>query len=149
MEPFAQKNEVPSTQFSLSYDQHKKQLKCQQASQQNSQVFLRTEDKNSKKCDICLENTVTEKDQLITCDLCKFSTHQSCYMSDIDNNVVKQWFCQKCWFIIYNDLESKNIKCHFCTEQKGIIKKIKNGKDLWAHLGCVNWIPEIFYDKKK
>ena len=53
-------------------------------------------------------------------------------------------------------IKSKNndsltqIGCHFCPELKGIltinlgiINKI--GDNIWAHIVCVNWIPEIYF----
>jgi hypothetical protein len=34
------------------------------------------------------------------------------------------------------------IKCLFCTDLKGIITRTNIG---WAHLTCVNWMPEIWF----
>ncbi len=42
------------------------------------------------------------------------------------------------------------MKCTFCPELKGILEiKIgimkKIGDNIWAHIVCVNWIPEIYF----
>ncbi len=59
-----------------------------------------------------------------------------------------QWFCQRCEYLYKNDLPSTKAICLFCPEMKGAIKPISNNNfEIWAHVTCVNWIPEIYYDK--
>lgn len=36
-----------------------------------------------------------------------------------------------------------SIVCAYCNDLKGIIIRDSNG--VWAHLTCVNWIPEIWF----
>jgi len=61
----------------------------------------------------------------------------------------EDWYCERCTHLLKQQ-NPTNIICTFCPELKGIMKKIKNSKpEIWAHVSCVNWIPEIYYDRKK
>jgi hypothetical protein len=38
------------------------------------------------------------------------------------------------------------ITCFLCPQVQGAIKKIKRGESTsWAHVVCVNWLPEIWF----
>jgi hypothetical protein len=77
-------------------------------------------------CDICLEVSPEKKDAIVLCDLCNVATHQSCYGSDLLKKVpVGQWFCIRC-AELKSDLALKcdSIKCFFCPDLQGVIKKV-------------------------
>jgi len=45
-----------------------------------------------------------------------------------------------------NDLPFSAVRCEFCPQMKGALKRIKEKVNTeWAHVACVNWIPEIYY----
>jgi hypothetical protein len=81
--------------------------------------------------------------------------HQSCYRSEIRLNAPKgifpqsfnfyleigNWYCERCRTIKKKNLNALQIKCKFCPELKGIIKRVQNVKNTWSHIACVNWIP--------
>lgn len=57
-----------------------------------------------------------------------------------------EWFCHRCDFLIQNDEPFFEIRCEFCPEMKGAMKRINQKSDKqWGHICCVNWIPEIYY----
>ena len=102
-------------------------------------------------CDVCLDCYGYDDDELILCELCNrfvifllSAIHQSCYGSDLDIIPEGNWFCSRCTYLMENELvDPKSIKCLFCPELKGIMKNI--GDNIWAHVVCVNWIPEIYF----
>lgn len=40
------------------------------------------------------------------------------------------------------DLKLSDVRCIFCTDLKGVIVKTNKG---WAHISCVNWLPDIWF----
>lgn len=44
-------------------------------------------------------------------------------------------------------MKCDEVKCMFCPNLDGVLKQISGGKDqkdaMWAHILCVNWIPEV------
>ena len=86
------------------------------------------------------------------CDLCDFCVHQSCYGEPLEGRPVPtgDWFCQRCEYLMEHDLGPKMIKCKFCPELKGIMKRVKKSfKNTFAHVSCVNWLPEIYFNQSK
>jgi len=56
------------------------------------------------------------------------------------------WFCHRCAYLMAHDLPFTEVRCEFCPEIKGPIKRLKQKDDkFWGHITCVNWIPEIYY----
>lgn len=102
------------------------------------------------KCDICLEDDDAEGDEIVICELCFAAAHQSCYGGDIKTSLPpkdKPWYCARCQHLLKNEKSKPtDIQCHFCCDLKGIMKPIKNQK-WWAHLICVNWTPEIWFNE--
>jgi len=40
-------------------------------------------------------------------------------------------------------MKCTEIKCFLCPDIDGMMKKVAPG--MWAHIACVNWIPEIWF----
>jgi len=38
-----------------------------------------------------------------------------------------------------------DIKCSFCPEVRGVLKEMNHDKFPWAHVSCINWIPELYF----
>ena len=67
------------------------------------------------------------------------------------------FLCQRCMNILFN---KKISKCKYCSDNTGAIVKtpvvkqlnkrtgrMKKQKDpIWAHISCVNWLPEVWYN---
>lgn len=51
--------------------------------------------------------------------------------------------CDRCKFCDTNNMEPRNINCYLCNYNIGSLKKVQNNR--WAHIICVNWIPEIYF----
>lgn len=51
--------------------------------------------------------------------------------------------------MVDNELPAKAIKCKFCPELKGLMKKVKRYERIFAHVACVNWLPEIYFNETK
>jgi hypothetical protein len=100
-------------------------------------------------CDICLEEEDYEEDEILICELCQAATHQSCYGGEIKNRLPdadQPWFCVRCVQLIEKkDMPCTDIKCSMCPQIKGIIKPITTDKSSWAHVICINWIPEVWF----
>lgn len=114
-------------------------------------------------CTICLEEESYEDDQIVICDLCNSSFHQICYGGDLlsineadDSEYIPcfvfltaeidEWFCARCTYLLEHDLPFNKVRCEFCPEMKGAIKRIKeDSNEHWGHMLCVNWIPNMYY----
>lgn len=82
-------------------------------------------------CDVCLNKEYYEDDLIVICDLCEAAVHQKCFGGDLVREVPEnEWFCPRCDEILKKKLAFHSIRCAFCPELKGIIKKL-NGF-LWV-----------------
>jgi hypothetical protein len=103
-------------------------------------------------CDICKDKLTYTNDSIVVCELCYTATHQSCYGGELlDEEPKEKWYCQRCKYLLKKNLAFDAVTCCLCPkdELQGIIKKIDEQKNLWAHVECVNWTPEIYFDNKK
>lgn len=109
-------------------------------------------DQNAKNddiiCDVCLEEDDYEGDEIIICDLCLTGVHQSCYGGKIKDKLPGQnekWYCDRCEYLLRNQstMSCLDIKCVLCPDVDGMMKQV--GNNMWAHIVCVNWNPEIWF----
>ncbi|CDW90174.1 phd zinc finger-containing protein [Stylonychia lemnae] len=99
-------------------------------------------------CDVCLEFEQEDDDQIIICELCNVACHQQCYGSELLAGLTTEsWYCQRCKTIKDNNVKCDDIKCFLCPDIKGLMKEIS--KDKWAHVICVNWNPDIYFNDEK
>ena len=42
-------------------------------------------------------------------------------------------------------MKCSEIKCFLCDDVDGLMKCIDKKSNLWAHVICVNWNPEIYF----
>ncbi len=98
-------------------------------------------------CEVCLERYNSPEDLLAYCTTCATLVHQSCYGGDILQLVLKEWRCEKCRYLSRHKNEC--VHCCFCPQDEiGPIKCMKVSDasgQFWAHVQCVNWIPEIYF----
>ena len=99
------------------------------------------------QCDICLEYEYEDDDQIVLCDLCNTACHQSCYGGAIAHGIPQgNWYCDRCLALV-NDRQLKctEIKCFLCNDLDGMMKCIDPASNLYAHVICVNWNPDIYF----
>lgn len=108
------------------------------------------EDQDNIVCDVCLEGDDAEGDEIVICELCLAATHQSCYKGEIERQLPaadQPWYCARCTVLVNDKSKKANeIQCFFCPDLKGIMKPIEGSVAKWAHIICVNWIPEIWFN---
>ena len=102
-------------------------------------------------CDVCLDGDYQDtEDELVSCSLCHHAVHQNCYGLGCTSD--ENWFCQRCTELKTNpEMKCTEIRCFLCPEVQGILKKVSENEksDLWAHIICVNWMPEIWWEDEK
>eukprot|EP00347_Sterkiella_histriomuscorum_P022928 403336621 len=96
-------------------------------------------------CQICLYEESEVDDSIISCSYCLASAHQQCYGRELHPHQINKYdefICERCYHLQTRNLNFTNIKCKFCTDYRGIMRKLKNNE--WVHFTCLNWIPEIY-----
>jgi len=61
----------------------------------------------------------------------------------------KDWFCERCKYLITASKAPDYVKCFLCNDLKGVIVKVVGKNEQWAHVTCVNWINDIHWEEKK
>lgn len=78
-------------------------------------------------------------DEIVFCDNCNVCVHQSCY--GLDAVPTDDWMCTTCMHRIANRMKTPP-PCVFCPLLGGAMKCSRNA-DVWAHVACALWIPEV------
>ncbi|KAL4481568.1 hypothetical protein ABPG74_007657 [Tetrahymena malaccensis] len=104
-------------------------------------------------CEVCLIKEGMQQDDLIFCELCNGLVHQSCYGGELLDSIPENdWYCERCREYIKDYMNEQklhdlsSIRCYFCPEQKGIVKKVTiqhSGAQIWSHVGCVSSIKSL------
>ena len=91
------------------------------------------------RCAVCDDERDFDYDQLITCEACAVTVHQSCYgVPDIPDDTVG-WLCRSCEHT--GGAVSETPLCCLCPVAGGALKPTTI-PSLWAHSACCQWIPE-------
>ncbi|XP_028967944.1 protein Jade-3 [Galendromus occidentalis] len=87
------------------------------------------------QCDVCLSPESEEGNEMVFCDQCDLCVHQACY--GIVSVPAGSWLCVPC-------ARGYNIKpeCALCPTLGGALKPDAD-LDLWAHVACALWVPEV------
>lgn len=94
------------------------------------------------RCSICDTDTDYDSDQLIMCDMCGITVHQSCYGVNDLPEMDEEWLCRSCE--AQKDGEAPP-QCCLCPVTGGALKPtIISG--VWCHVVCLQWIPEVTVD---
>ncbi|KAK0423238.1 hypothetical protein QR680_008044 [Steinernema hermaphroditum] len=93
------------------------------------------EDDENAVCDVCRGPDTDSDDEIVFCDGCNLSVHQSCY--GITNLPSDVWLCTHCTLRF-----GKQTSCVLCPTLGGAMKCTADGT-LWAHVACALWIPEV------
>ena len=91
------------------------------------------------RCAVCDDERDFDFDQLITCEACAVTVHQSCYgVPDVPDDTVG-WLCRACEHT--GGAVSETPLCCLCPVGGGALKPTTI-PSLWAHSACCQWIPE-------
>ena len=41
------------------------------------------------------------------------------------------------------NVELDHAFCIFCPDKQGLLVKYNGHKDIWAHVNCIEWMPEL------
>lgn len=105
-----------------------------------------------KICSVCLGDQSDEDDEIIECDSCGVSVHESCYgvagdeqdddISSVHSNISSEstepWFCEPCKRSV------KNPVCELCPNVGGIFKQTDTGR--WIHMVCALYTRGITFE---
>ncbi|VDM36631.1 unnamed protein product [Toxocara canis] len=97
---------------------------------------LQAELDEDASCDICRQADYEDDDEIIFCDGCNVSVHQSCY--GLDSVPHDEWLCNACTLLGFK----AQPRCVLCPLRGGAMKCMKGG-ETWAHVVCALWIPEV------
>lgn len=94
-------------------------------------------------CSVCLGDHTDEDDEIIECDSCGVTVHESCYgvsgdethdqddtsvHSMLSSESTEPWFCEPCKRSV------RNPYCELCPNTGGIFKETDSGR--WVHMVC-------------
>ena len=92
------------------------------------------------RCAVCDDDRDSEADLLITCSKCNMTVHKSCYgVVDDEDKMSTSWVCRTCENT-YDDAAPP--RCCLCPVEGGALK-ISTIPDVWVHINCSTWIPEL------
>ena len=91
------------------------------------------------RCAVCDDDRDFEWDQLVSCEGCHVTVHQSCYGVTALPDAATGWLCTACEETGGSASEQK--RCAMCPVEGGAMKPT-SVPGLWAHLACCQWIPE-------
>ena len=91
------------------------------------------------RCAVCDDDRDFDFDQLVTCDGCGISVHQSCYgIPEIPDDAVG-FLCNACEHTGGDTSETP--LCVLCPVEGGALKPTTK-PSAWCHSACCQWIPE-------
>ena len=103
-----------------------------------------------KVCGTCLMTHSDHSNEIVECDGCGVSVHESCYgihesgsvASNASSACTEPWFCEPCMAGVSQP------QCELCPNIGGIYKETDTGA--WIHLVCALYIPHIsFFDQER
>lgn len=108
-------------------------------------------------CSVCLGEKSGEHDEIIECDSCGISVHESCYgvggqesgeeaddqckasiHSEISSESTEPWFCEPCRRSVRNPI------CELCPNLGGIFKQTDTGR--WIHMVCALYTRGVTFE---
>jgi hypothetical protein len=94
--------------------------------------------KDNVLCMSCYDGYCSDGDDIILCDSCDISVHQSCY--GVPNVPSGEWLCSPC----SAGLSTDELVCELCFKNGGALNKCcgPGSKDRWVHTTCGSWISE-------
>lgn len=94
---------------------------------------------SGERCSVCDADTDYDYDQLVMCDMCGITVHQSCYGVQEVPGVEDMWLCRAC------ELREEGRaapQCCLCPVAGGALKPTTM-QGIWCHAACLQWVPEV------
>lgn len=91
------------------------------------------------RCCVCDSDIDYDYDQLISCDACGVTVHQSCYGVPEAPGMEDVWMCRACEL---REQGAPDPACCLCPVQGGGLKPTTL-PGLWCHAACMQCIPEV------
>ncbi|KAG1679268.1 hypothetical protein FOA52_009298 [Chlamydomonas sp. UWO 241] len=91
------------------------------------------------RCAACDSDVDYDYDQLVSCDKCGITVHQSCYGISELPDVDEMWMCRPCEL---HEKGQRTPQCCLCPVTGGALKPATI-PGLWVHAACMQWIPEV------
>lgn len=107
----------------------------------------------AKICSVCLGDQTDEDDEIIECDSCGVSVHETCYgvssnndesddassgHSNLSSGTTEPWFCEPCTRSV------KNPYCELCPNTGGVLKQTDTGR--WIHVVCALYTRGVTFE---
>lgn len=104
-------------------------------------------------CSVCLSSQSDEDDEIIECDSCGVTVHESCYgvtgedihsqdnvsvHSNLSSESTEPWFCEPCKRSVYEP------RCELCPNSGGIFKETDTGR--WVHMVCALYTRGVTFE---
>ncbi len=91
------------------------------------------------RCCVCDSDVDYDFDQLVSCDKCGLTMHQSCYGIGELPGVDDVWMCRACE--VY-EAGQRVPQCCLCPVAGGALKPTRL-EGMWCHAACMQWIPDV------
>ncbi|KAG7388544.1 hypothetical protein PHYPSEUDO_012181 [Phytophthora pseudosyringae] len=96
-------------------------------------------------CCICMEMEDVQGSLLVQCVRCAIRVHVKCYgVSIAGAGDALAWRCEACAFLGAAPAAAKRLtpQCAVCPLAGGALR-LTDQRDVWCHVLCINWIPEL------
>uniref|UniRef100_A0AAV1VBH3 Uncharacterized protein n=1 Tax=Peronospora matthiolae TaxID=2874970 RepID=A0AAV1VBH3_9STRA len=101
----------------------------------------------SSVCCICMEHEEVHGTRLVQCRRCAICVHVKCYGLRPSSPDAVTWLCQACAYFSATSAPAVSPQCAVCPIAGGALRRT-NQRDVWCHVLCINWIPELFHSLK-
>ena len=93
---------------------------------------------------ICLDDGVYSEDEMVGCSGWLVTVHQNWYRRGLAEKIPEDdWYCERCREVMSGNVELDHAFCIFCPDKQGLLVKYNGHKDIWAHVNCIEWMPEL------
>lgn len=94
-------------------------------------------------CCVCLAFEDYNGSVLVVCARCGMSVHVKCYGRSVTSDL-SAWHCEPCEYILAKGEAAVPVppQCAVCPVAGGALR-LTNQRDVWCHVLCINWIPEL------
>ncbi|KAG1696562.1 hypothetical protein DVH05_018255 [Phytophthora capsici] len=95
-------------------------------------------------CCICMELVDYQGTLLVQCSGCAIRVHVKCYGTSVTGDAASSWLCQACEYKTSAPAKHLSPQCAVCPTAGGALR-LTNQRDVWCHVLCINWIPELYH----
>ncbi|KAL8005551.1 putative Zinc finger, PHD-type, Zinc finger, FYVE/PHD-type, Zinc finger, RING/FYVE/PHD-type [Plasmopara halstedii] len=98
----------------------------------------------SDPCCICMSLDDDQGTLLVQCVCCAIRVHIKCYGVSIVDGDTSSWLCQACESAASDPSPRPKPQCAVCPIAGGALR-LTDQCDVWCHVLCLNWIPELYH----